>query len=90
MQKVRKTTQSERMKTGNWYLIICKIYFFSNIKILFEYIRYVLEKITIYLITTHWSCFKYNNLNQTLNVYKIPAKEHQVIDTWNAHEISVS
>ena len=51
---------------------------------------YVLEEITIYLITTHWSYFKCNNLNQTLNVYKIPAKEHQVVDTWNAHNISVS
>ena len=28
----------------------------------------------------HGSYFKYNNLLHTLNVYEIPAKEHQVAD----------
>ena len=32
----------------------------------------------------------YNDLLRTLNVYKIPAKEHQVADTWAADEIWVS
>ena len=39
---------------------------------------------------THWSCSKCKDLLQTLNVYKIPAKEHQVVDRWDADEISVS
>ena len=27
---------------------------------------------------------------QTLNVYQIPAKEHKVVDRWDADKISVS
>ena len=30
------------------------------------------------------------NLSHTLNVYQIPAKEHQVVDSWAPDEISVS
>ena len=39
---------------------------------------------------THWSDFKGNNILNTLNVYKISAKEHQVADRCAADEISVS
>ena len=51
---------------------------------------YVLGEISNYfLIITHWSYFKYNDLLHMLNVYKIPATEHQVIDSWATDEISV-
>ena len=33
---------------------------------------------------------KCNDLLNTLNVYQIPAKEHQVVHRWDADEISVS
>ena len=33
---------------------------------------------------------KCNDLLNTLNVYQIPAKEHQVVHHWDADEISVS
>ena len=32
---------------------------------------------------------KYHDLLHTLNAYQIPAKEHQVVDSWAADEISV-
>ena len=32
---------------------------------------------------------KYNDLLHTLNLYQIPAKEHQVVDSWAADELSV-
>ena len=52
---------------------------------------YVWKEITNYfLIIRHWSYFKYNDLLHMLNVYKIPASEHQVVDSWAADEISVS
>ena len=46
--------------------------------------------IHVCLRVTHWSYFKYNNLLDALNVYKIPANEHQEIDSWAVDEISVS
>ena len=52
---------------------------------------HVLEKNYQLLLTkAHWSYFKYNDLLHTLNVYKIPAKEHQVVDLWVADEMSAS
>ena len=36
----------------------------------------------------HWSSFKSNDLLHRLNVYKIPRKEHQVVDFWDTDEIS--
>ena len=44
----------------------------------------------LFLILTHWSYSKCKDILHTLNVYKIPAKEHQVVDHWAADEISVS
>ena len=43
----------------------------------------------LYLILTHWSYSKCKDILQTLNVYKIPGKEHQVVHRWDAHEIPV-
>ena len=43
----------------------------------------------LFFILTHWSYCKCKDLLQTLNVYKIPAKQHQVVDRWDADEISV-
>ena len=41
---------------------------------------YIIEEMLNYfLIKQCWSC-KYKNLLYTLNVYKIPRKEHQVVD----------
>ena len=42
------------------------------------------------LILTDWSYSKCKDILQTLNVYKIAAKKHQVVDRWHADEISVS
>ena len=42
------------------------------------------------LIITHWSYFKNNNLFDNLNVYKISAKEHQIVHSWDVDEIWVS
>ena len=33
------------------------------------------------LIVTHWSYFKYYDLLHTLNVYIIPAKENEIVDS---------
>ena len=44
----------------------------------------------LFLIIAHWSYFKNNNLFYNLNVYKISAKEHQVVHSWDVDEISVS
>ena len=44
----------------------------------------------LFLILTHWSYSKCKDILQTLNVYKISAKEYQVLDRWDADEISVS
>ena len=38
----------------------------------------------------HWNYFKCNELLHTLNVYKIPRKEHQVVDFWVADKILAS
>ena len=43
----------------------------------------------LFLILTLWSYSKWKDLLHTLNVYKIPAKEHKVVDPWAADEISV-
>ena len=44
----------------------------------------------LFLILTHWSYSKCKNMLQTLYVYKIPAKEHQVVHRWGADEMSIS
>ena len=41
---------------------------------------YFLEKKGLLMIRTHRSYFKYNDVLHTLNGYKIPGKEHQIID----------
>ena len=42
------------------------------------------------LTLTHWSYSKFKDILQTLNLYKIPSKQHQVVDYSDADEISVS
>ena len=44
----------------------------------------------LFLILTHWSYSKCKNMLQTLYVYKIPAKQHQVVHRWGTDEMSVS
>ena len=43
----------------------------------------------LFLILKFWNYRKCKVLLHTLNVYKIPAKEHKVVDHWAADEISV-
>ena len=50
---------------------------------------YPTRNLQLPFILTHWSCSKFKNILETLNVYKIPSKEHQVVDRWDADEISV-
>ena len=40
------------------------------------------ETMDYFVIKTHWSYFKCNDLLDSLNVYKNPRKEHQVDDFW--------
>ena len=40
----------------------------------------------LFLILTHWSYCKCEDILHTLNVYKVPAKEHQVVDRWSGDE----
>ena len=51
---------------------------------------YLSKNYQILLILTHWSYSKCNDVWHTLNVYIIPAKKHQVVDSWVVDEISVS
>ena len=37
----------------------------------------------------HWSYFNYNNLTHTLNEFKIPVKDHQVVHSVAADYVSV-
>ena len=37
------------------------------------------------MIKTHWSFSKYNDLLHSLNVYKIPGKEHQVVELFSKY-----
>ena len=39
----------------------------------------------VFLIKTHWSFSKYNDLLHSLNVYKIPGKEHQVVELFSKY-----
>ena len=48
---------------------------------------YPTKNLQLLLILKNWSYSKCKNILQTLNVYKIPAKEHQVVDRWDADEI---
>ena len=41
----------------------------------------------LFLILRHWSYCKCKDVLQTFIVYKIQAKEHQVVDDWDADEI---
>ena len=43
----------------------------------------------LFLMLTLWSYSKWKDVLHMLNVYKIPAKEHKVVDGWAADEISV-
>ena len=43
----------------------------------------------LFLIITLWSNSKCKGLLHTLNVYKIPPKEHNAVDHWAADELSV-
>ena len=43
----------------------------------------------LFLVITHWSYFKNNNWFYKLNVYKVSAKEHQVVHSWDVDEILV-
>ena len=48
---------------------------------------YPTKNLQLLLILKNWSYSKCKNILQTLNVYKIPEKEHQVVDRWDADEI---
>ena len=41
------------------------------------------DKLTIISISTHYSISKCKDILQTLNVYKIPAKEHNITSILN-------
>ena len=70
-----------------------KIYFFLNpIFIRVNLPRHIclMGNWKLFLILTHWSYSKWEDILHILNVYEIPAEEHQVVDHWAADEISVS
>ena len=41
------------------------------------------------MILSHWSYSKWKDILHTLNIYKNPPKEHQVVEWWAVDEISV-
>ena len=47
------------------------------------------KKLPIFYVITNLSYFKCNEILHMLNVYKILAKDQQVVDSWAADEISV-
>ena len=49
-----------------------------------------MRNLQLFLILTRWSYSKCKNILQTLYVYKIHAKEHQLGHHWGTDEISVS
>ena len=61
--------------------IFCKKTKFAN--------TYLWRNLHLFLMIMPWSYFKYSYLFYTLNVYKIPAKEHQLVLRWIADKISV-
>ena len=80
-------------KEAHWLLIISKIYFFENSNFTKENSPKCVSLSKNYwllYIKMHGSYFKYNDLLHTLNVYEIPAKEHQVADFWVTDEITAS
>ena len=50
---------------------------------------YLRTNCQLFLMLTHWSYSKCKYMLPKLNVDKIPAKKHQVVDRWAADEISV-
>ena len=48
------------------------------------------EKLAIIFDINKLKLSKCKDILQTLNIYKIPAREHQVVDHWDADERSVS
>ena len=90
---VEKTACTETKKT-HWLLIIGKK------KIFFQYSNFtkvnsakcvcLRKNCQLLLIKTHWSQFEYNDLLHPLNVYKIPAIQHEAVDFWVVDEISPS
>ena len=65
------------------------IFFFSPIFIRVNLGTYICPKRNSnYFWYWHWSHSKCRDILQTLNVYKIPGKEHQIVHDWDVHEIS--
>ena len=90
--RVKKTSYTERKNT-HWLLLIGTIYFFGKSKFWkSKFTKHVCHRRNhqLLLIITHWTYFKYSDLLHTLNVYKIPRKEHQVVHFWVADKISTS
>ena len=85
-RKVGKTTWTE-IEEADWLLIISKICFFSAVKL--NSPRHIYWNLHLFLVIMHWSYFKHNDLFHTLNIFKIPAKEHDLVLRWTGDEISV-
>ena len=91
--KVDKTTFTETKKCRLAFNNRQSLFFFFNTNFIeINLRRHVCfrRNYQLFLIIAHWSCFKKNNLFYNLNVYKISAKEHQVVHSWDVDEISVS
>ena len=75
-QKIGKTTYTGTKK-ADWFLIISKgfpFYKYPNFeKVVLPTHVYLKGNYHLFLIIRHWSFFKYNDIPETLNVYKIPA-----------------
>ena len=48
------------------------------------------RNLQLFLILTLWSYSKWKGILNTLNVYKIPAKDYKIVDRWTADKVSLS
>ena len=88
--KLGKTSYTQRNK-AEW-LLIMQIIFFNSIfmRVNLPTHIYPTRNWQLLLILTHWTYSNCKDILHTLNLFKIIAKEHQVVDRWDADEISVS
>ena len=88
--KLGKTSYASRRK-AEW-LLIMRFFFKSNFSKFVSLPTHICptKNWQLFFILTHWNYSKCKDLLQTLNVYKITAKEHQVVDHWHVDQISVS
>ena len=83
---VAKITYTESKKADSLLIArkICFCFFFENLSFLKVYFSiYVClgRNYRLFLLNAHWSYFKDRGLLQTWDLYKVSAKQHQIVDS---------